>query len=164
MSAPTTTATRLQLSGVTVGDELPVLTYDVTAATVVLGALATRDWRPQHHDFKYATERNGVQDIFLNSPNQLAWFERYVTDWTGPYGRVGRLSFRMIDSIFPGDTMVFTAVVTSVDTDEVGCGWASVDITVKVGDRVCTTCKGRVAIPTSSDDNPWARRGENWKP
>ena len=96
--------------------------------------------------------------------NQLAWFERYVTDWTGPTGRVGRLSFRMIDSIFPGDTMVFTAVVSSVDTDDQGCGWAGVDITVKVGDKVCTTCKGRVGIPTSPDDNPWTRRGESWKP
>jgi acyl dehydratase len=165
MSSPTTTAVkRLVLSDVSVGDQLPPLTYDVTAATVVLGALATRDWRPQHHDFKFATERNGVKDIFLNSPNQLAWFERYVTDWTGPTGRLGRLSFRMIDSIFPGDTMVFTATVSSVDTDDTGCGWAGVDITVKVGDKVCTTCKGRVALPTSADDNPWTRRGESWQP
>jgi hypothetical protein len=60
--------------------------------------------------------------------------------------------------------MVFTAVVASVETDDVGCGWAEVDVTVKVGETVCTTCKGRVALPSSSDDNPWARRGESWKP
>src|SRR5206468_102143 len=41
------------------GLELEPLSYDVTATTVVLGALATRDWRPQHHDFHFATERNG---------------------------------------------------------------------------------------------------------
>jgi acyl dehydratase len=162
MSTPT--LTRLELSDVKVGDTLPSLSYDVTATTVVVGALATRDWRPQHHDYQFATERNGVKNIFLNSPNQLAWFERYLTDWTGPTGRVGRLSFRMIDSIFPGDTMVFTATVTDIETDDVGCGWVAVEIAVKVGEKVCTTCNGRIAVPTSPDDNPWTRRSESWKP
>ncbi len=163
MSAPTI-AKRLVLSDIAVGDELPPLSYDVTATTVVVGALATRDTRPQHHDYQFATQRNGVKDIFLNSPNQLAWFERYLTDWTGPTGRLGRLSFRMIDSIFPGDTMVFTAAVTSADTDDVGCGWVGVDIALKVGEKLCTTCTGRIAVPVSPDDNPWSRRGEAWKP
>ena len=163
MSAPTLAA-RVVLSDVAVGDELPPLSYDVTATTVVVGALATRDTRPQHHDFHFATERNGVKDIFLNSPNQLAWLERYVTDWTGPTGRLGRLSFRMIDSIFPGDTMVFTATVSSVETDDAGCGWVGFDIAVKVGEKVCTTCTGRVAVPVSPDDNPWTRKNESWKP
>src|SRR3954451_17584523 len=102
----------LTIDQVNVGDELPELSYDVTATTVVLGAIARRDWRPMHHDYKFATERNGVQDIFLNTPNQAAWFERYVTDWTGPLGRLGRMTFRMRDSVFPGDTMTFSAVVT----------------------------------------------------
>src|ERR1039457_1319936 len=66
------------------GDTLPELRYDVSATTVVLGALAARDWRPMHHDHDFAVNRNGTQDIFLNTPNQAAWFERYVTDWTGP--------------------------------------------------------------------------------
>jgi acyl dehydratase len=164
MTATPTATTRLTVADLKVGDRLPPLSYDVTATTVVLGALATRDWRPQHHDYHFATERNGVKDIFLNSPNQLAWFERYLTDWSGPTGRLGRLSFRMIDSIFPGDTMTFTASVTSVDTDDTGCGWIGVEIDVKVGERLCTTCKGRIALPTTAEDNPWARRGARWQP
>ena len=149
---------------VCVGDELPPLSYDVTATTVVLGALASRDWRPQHHDYAFATKRNGVQDIFLNSPNQAAWLERYVTDWTGPRGRLGKLGFRMLDSIFPGDTMVFTGTVTSVETDEFDCGWAAFEIAIKVGDKVCTACTGRVALPTNPSDNPWSRTNDQWKP
>jgi acyl dehydratase len=160
----TTAIARRLLSDINVGDELPSLSYDVTSTTVVLGALASRDWRPQHHDFHFATERNGVKDIFLNSPNQLAWFERYLTDWSGPTGRLGRLSFRMIDSIFPGDTMIFTATVTSVETDDQDCGWAGVNIVVTVAEKTCTTCAGRIALPTSPDDNPWNRRGDSWKP
>jgi acyl dehydratase len=160
-----TTATRGPLhTDVSVGDELPPLTYDVTATTVVLGALATRDWRPQHHDYHFATERNGVRDIFINAPNQAAWFERYVTDWTGPRGRLGRVGFRMKDSVFPGDAMRFTGRVTDVSTDVQGCGWVSLDLAVHVGDRLCTTCTARVALPTGPDDNPWSRRGETWQP
>jgi hypothetical protein len=163
VSTPTKTD-RLLFSDVLVGDQLPPLSYDVSSTTIVVGALASRDTRPQHHDYHFATERNGVKDIFLNSPNQLAWFERYVTDWTGPTGRLGRLKFRMLDSIFPGDTMVFTGAVSSVETDESGCGWAAFEIAVKVGDKVCTTCTGRVALPTGPDDNPWSRKGDSWKP
>ena len=51
---------------VSVGDELPVLQKDVSATTVVLGALASRDWRPMHHDHDFAVNRNGTRDIFLN--------------------------------------------------------------------------------------------------
>lgn len=70
----------LTIDQVAVGDTLPMLAVDVTPTTVVLGALASRDWRPMHHDYKFATVRNGVADIFLNTPNQAAWFERYVSD------------------------------------------------------------------------------------
>src|SRR5881275_3561468 len=111
------------MTEVTAGQALPTLEYDVSSTTVVLGALATRDWRPQHHDYHFATERNGLRDIFMNAPNQAAWFERYVTDWTGPRGRLGRVGFRMKDSVFPGDTMILSGTVTGVDVDETGCGW-----------------------------------------
>lgn len=159
-----TTDTVLTFDQVSIGDPLPPLSYDVTATTVVLGALASRDWRPQHHDYAFATQRNGVKDIFLNSPNQATWLERYVTDWTGPRGRLGKLGFRMLDSIFPGDTMTFTGTVTAAELDDTGCAWVGIDITVAVGERVCTTAKARIALPTTPDDNPWSRRGDQWKP
>lgn len=154
----------MKFSDLNVGNELPTLSYDVSSTTIVLGALATRDWRPQHHDYHFATERNGVQDIFMSSPNQAAWFERYVTDWTGPRGRLGRLGFKMTDSVFPGDTMTMTGRVTDTDTDDTGCGWATLEVVLRVGEKTCTTCTARVAIPTATDDNPWQRRGDNWKP
>jgi hypothetical protein len=42
------------LDQVQAGEALPELAYDVTATTVVLGALASRDWRPMHHDKDFA--------------------------------------------------------------------------------------------------------------
>ncbi|HEY7947849.1 MAG TPA: MaoC/PaaZ C-terminal domain-containing protein [Acidimicrobiales bacterium] len=154
----------LILSEVAVGDRLPDLAYDVTATTVVLGALASRDWRPMHHDKDFAVERNGTQDIFLNTPNQAAWFERYLTDWTGPHGRLGRMTFRMLGSVFPGDTMVLSGVVNEVVVDDSGCGWIGVDVTLSVDGDVKTTCAARVAVPVETDDNPWIRTGTRWQP
>jgi hypothetical protein len=155
---------RLTVDRVKPGLALPELVVDVTATTVVLGALASRDWRPMHHDKDFAQKRNGVRDIFLNTPNLAAWYERYVTDWTGPTGRLGRMKFRMRDSIFPGDRMVFRGSVEKIDRDDTGCAWAEVAIQVTVDQRVCTECSVRVALPTGPDDNPWSRRGERWKP
>ena len=158
------TAPRLLLDDVREGDALPELTYEVTSTTIVLGALASRDWRPMHHDYHFATERNGLRDIFMNTPNQAAWFERYLTDWTGPHGRLGRMRFRMHGSVFPGDTMVLSGTVTAVGVDEVGCGWVEVEVTLAVDAEAKTTCAARIAVPTTPDDNPWARRGDRWRP
>lgn len=146
------------------GAMLPELTVDVEPLTIVLGAMASRDWRPQHHDYKFATENNGVRDIFMNTPNLAAWFERYLTDWTGPFGRLGWIRFRMKDSVFPGEQMVFHGSVKGVDTDDVGCAWAELDLELRSGGRVTTVCTARVAIPASEGDNPWKRKGDRWKP
>jgi acyl dehydratase len=155
---------RLTLGDVSKGDALPPLRYDVTATTIVLGALAARDWRPMHHDHDFAVNRNGTRDIFMNTPNQAAWFERYVTDWTGPTGRLGRMTFRMKGSVFPGDTMTLAGVVEATAVDDTGCGWVELRITLTVDGELKTECTARVAVPTSPDDNPWRRRGDQWKP
>jgi acyl dehydratase len=155
---------RLTAEKVHPGDALPELAVDVTATTVILGALASRDWRPMHHDRDFATQRNGVRDIFLNTPNQAAWFERYVTDWTGPTGRLGRIRFRMKDSVFPGDRMVFRGSVTRLETDAAGCAWAELALELTADGRLATECSARVALPRHDGDNPWQRRGDAWKP
>lgn len=162
--ASTGSATAVLLGDVHEGDELPPLSYDVTATTVVLGALAARDWRPMHHDHDFAVNRNGTRNIFLNTPNQAAWFERYVTDWTGPRGRLGRMTFRMLDSVFPDDTMVFTGTVTDVSADNAGCGWVALKLALTVNGATKTTCTARVAIPVSPTDNPWSRKATQWRP
>lgn len=146
------------------GDALESLNYKVSATTVVLGALATRDWRPMHHDKDFAVHRNGTRDIFLNTPNQAAWFERFLTDWSGPAGRLGWVRFRMKGSVFPGDTMTLSGVVVDAVVDEVGCGFVTVDLSLSVEGSEKTTCRARLALPLDAGDNPWARRGERWRP
>ena len=81
----------LTLDQVRQGQALPELAIDVTATTVVAGAIASRDYRPMHHDKDFAVERNGVRNIFINTPHNASYFERYITDWTGPKGRLGKI-------------------------------------------------------------------------
>ena len=149
---------------VQVGDGLPTLEVPVTARTVVMGASSSRDWQPQHHDHAWATTRAGTKDIFLNTPNQAGWIERYLTDWTGPYGRFGRMRFRMRRPVYPGETLVFNGAVRETAVDESGCAWVDVDIELTVGEDVATEASARLAIPQDEKDNPWRRSGDDWRP
>jgi acyl dehydratase len=149
---------------VTVGQRLQPLEVAVTARTVIMGASSSRDWQPQHHDHAWAVERAGTKDIFLNTPNQAGWIERYLTDWTGPHGRLGRLRFRMRKSVYPGDTLVFNATVTDVVPDEAGHTWVGLDVDLTVEGETVTECSARVAVPTGPDDNPWSLGADRWNP
>jgi acyl dehydratase len=160
----------LLLSDIKEGLELPVLEKEVKPVTVVLGAMASRDWRPQHHDYKFATGKNGLDDIIMNTPNLAAWFERYLTDWTGPKGRLARIKFRMKDSVYPGETMRFSGTVTAVeagsaDGSDVGdVGWVEIAIELTTGEKSCVGCEARIAVPMTREANPWKLKGDDWKP
>jgi acyl dehydratase len=157
-------SSELLLGDVTNGAKLPVLEKEVKPVTVVLGAMASRDWRPQHHDYKFATEHNGLDNIIMNTPNLAAWFERYLTDWTGPKGRLGRIKFRMKDSVYPGETMRFVGTVTGIEALDDEVGWVDVGIELSAGDKLCVGCEARIALPRTPDANPWKLKGEDWKP
>lgn len=150
----------ITVADVAKGDRLPTLRVPVTARTVVMGAAASHDWQPQHHDHDWAVRRAGTRDIFLNTPTQAGWIQRYLTDWSGPRGRLGRLQFRMRETVCPGDELRFDAVVDDVTAD----GWVDLTVTLTVGDTAVTTCTARLAVPTTPDDNPWARHGDAWRP
>jgi hypothetical protein len=157
-------ANNLLIGDVKAGDQIADLVYDCTATTVAFGAIATRDIRPMHHDRNFAQNRNGVKDIFLNTPNLAHWFERYLTDWSGPKARLGRMKFFMRGSVFAGDQMTFQGVVDKVETDDQGCAWADVDVKVVVEGNPMTLCSARIALPLDENDNPWQRRGDQWQP
>ena len=45
-----------------------------------------------------------------------------------------------------------------------GCAFVSVAVTLLVDGETKTACAARIAIPRDDDDNPWARRGDQWRP
>jgi hypothetical protein len=140
------------------GDSLPTLEVKIRARHVVMGASSSRDWQPQHHDTHWAVERVMTKDIFLNTPNQAGWIERYLTDWTGPKGRLAKLRFKMKRSICAGDALRFDATVTGVEE-----GWVDLDVLLTVEGEVATECTARIAVPVS-DDDPWQRGADEWRP
>jgi acyl dehydratase len=150
------------VSGVAVGDRLPQLAVEVTARTVIMGASASRDWQPQHHDRTWAVERAGTRDIFLNTPNQAGWIERYLTAWAGPRARLGKLRFRMRRPVCPGDQLVFAGAVTGVTEDT--CCWVDVAVELTVDEEAVTLCAARLAVPRDDADNPWAQDADAWTP
>ena len=159
-----TMAETITAGDVQAGTKLPTLEVPISARTVIMGASASRDWQPQHHDHAWAVERAGTRDIFLNTPTQAGWIEKYLTDWTGPRGRLGRLRFRMRRSVYPGQTLVFKGVVGEANVDEAGTTWADLDIELTVDGETVTECGARIAIPTNDADNPWAKDAGSWKP
>lgn len=98
--------------------------------------MASRDWRPMHHDKDLVVERNGIKNIFMNSPNLAAWFERYLTDWTGLKGWLGRMTSKMKKPVFPGDEITFSRWVTHVSIADNGCYRADVDLAVSTAGDV----------------------------
>ena len=143
-----------------VGDALPELVVEVTPRTVIMGASSSRDWQPQHHDHAWAVAKVGPRGIFLNTPNQAGWIERYLTSWAGPAARLGRMRFRMRRTVCPGDELHVNGTVTGVADD----GWVDLDVTLTVAGEAVTTCSARLCLPRSSDDNPWSRHGDDWRP
>ena len=60
--------------------------------------------------------------------------------------------------------MTFAGVVEKLETDDVGCAWAHVAVTLRVGEKTVTECATRIALPSHEGDNPWRRAEERWKP
>lgn len=103
---------------VAVGDTLPELRIPITATLIVTGAIATRDFQKVHHDKDVAVAA-GTKNVFMNILTTNALVNRYVGQWAGPAARVGRINIRLGATNFPGDEMVFTGSVESVDGENV---------------------------------------------
>lgn len=146
------------------GERLPPLTIAVDATLVVAGAFATRDYSPLHHDARYAREQGGHRDLFLNTPTQLALFERYLCSTLGAGARIGRLRSRMTSPVYAGAEVSIDAEVQGADVDAAGCGWLRLEISLHADGNASSRCEARVALPVTAQDDPWVRRGEEWKP
>ncbi|MDO5743856.1 MAG: MaoC/PaaZ C-terminal domain-containing protein [Micrococcaceae bacterium] len=104
------------------GQQLPELKIPITASLIVTGAIATRDFQKVHHDKDVALAA-GTKNVFMNILTTNALVNRYVGQWAGPTARVGRINIRLGATNFPGDEMLFTGSVESVQGQ---------DVTVKV--------------------------------
>lgn len=132
----------VKASDIHVGDTLPELRVVMTAQKIISAAAATRDWQPIHHDHAIAIQ-SGLRGIILNAPSQAGWISKYITDWAGPQAQLKRLSFKMKDSICPGDDMCIHGDITECQPD----GHIAVTVTVSVDGKTKTVAQVIVSLP-----------------
>ncbi len=89
------------------GDELTSQTREITRTTIVATAISTRDFERVHHDHE-AAQNAGVKDIFLNILSTGGLIGKYLTDWSGPEGRLKKIDIKLGATVFPGDTLITT--------------------------------------------------------
>jgi acyl dehydratase len=103
-----------RVSEVKVGEELPPLDVPLTAAIIVGGAIASRDYTPVHHD-RAAAQASGMSDVFMNILTTNGYVGRYVTDWAGPDAAIRKVAIKLGAPNLPGDTMKMRGKVAKVD-------------------------------------------------
>jgi hypothetical protein len=133
----------LRLADVKVGDELPGLDVPLTAAVIVGGALASRDFTPVHHDSR-AAQAQGMQDVFMNILTTNGYVGRFVTDWAGPAAEIRGLSIKLGTPNVVGDVMKLRGRVASVDAEQ---GLVEVEVVGKNAWGNHVEGKVRLALP-----------------
>ena len=128
------------------GQELPLLSMDMTVTKLVMAASATRDWQPMHHDRDYARNKSRAKDIFINTGFNMGMMCRTITDWAGPKAFITKLSFKMEKSIYSGDTMTITGKVTGKRVED-GKNLVDVDLLVSNQDGPTTPASVTVELP-----------------
>lgn len=146
------------------GVSLPALTHTLSTRDIAIGAAGSRDWLEQHYDQRICAKRIGLDDILISTPAIAAWFERLVTEYTGVHGRIGRMQLTVRNSIISGETMTLGGTVTRTRTDETGCHWADIEAQLSVDGQQRAVASISVAYPAAAGDNPWSRRGDQWRP
>jgi acyl dehydratase len=132
---------------IAVGDELPQFDLPVTAAVIVAGAIASRDFMPAHHDRDFAV-RQGAPDIFMNILTTNGYVSRFVTDWAGPEAMVHKIAIRLGAPAVPGQPLRFTGQVvqTSQEGDE-----RMVEVAVRAANDLGDHATGTVVLSLPLD-------------
>ncbi len=132
----------LKASDVSVGLELPGFELPVTAAVIVAGAIASRDFMPAHHDRDFAVGQ-GAPDIFMNILTTNGYVSRFVTDWAGPEARVARIAIRLGAPAVPGQPLRFSGQVTGVTQAADEC---MVEVAVRAANDLGDHATGTVLV------------------
>lgn len=124
------------------GETLPPVTRDVDATLVVVGALATRDMYPVHHD-RAAAEQAGTPDVFMNILTTNGLMATYVTNWCGHAWDLRSIGIRLMMPNFPGDKMTTTGTVSRKWVEG---GQHLVEVEFRAENGIGVHCQGSAVI------------------
>ena len=102
---------QLYWSDVSIGDEIPSVSYPLNVYRLVMAAGASRDFNSIHHNSEYARE-TGAPEMYANNFFPQGMWERTVREYIGLAGEIKRLKgFRMKVFNTVGETIVTRGAV-----------------------------------------------------
>lgn len=142
----TVTAAAPDLQTLEAGQELPTMHKFPDEAQLFLYSAASHNPHRIHYDRDYA-RFEGHDDIIVHGPLQGAWLTQFVTDWAGPGARLLGVTWQNRASALPGEELVFSGTVTSVDPET---GTVELDIAEQTSDgRLLMPATARVRLPAA---------------
>ncbi|WP_416063857.1 MaoC/PaaZ C-terminal domain-containing protein [Rhodococcus indonesiensis] len=131
-----------RLRPIAVGDRGPEREFGpLTVTDIVRYAGASGDFNPLHHDDAAAKDA-GFAGIFSIGMFQAGLLATYAAEWLGPRN-IRRITTRFQEQVWPGDVLVCTGEVTSLD--------AQGEYTVVEVSLTCRRRGGGVAIAGSAE-------------
>lgn len=106
----TNSTPKLQYSAISIGDEAPVVSHELTRTDLVKYAGASGDFNPMHTD-EVAAKEAGLPSVFGHGMFSMGLLGRAVTDWAGA-GNLKVYGVRFTRQTWPGETLSTRIVVS----------------------------------------------------
>lgn len=107
----------LSFEDISVGDELPPLEKQITAARMMAYGAATWDFIRIHYDADYVRGL-GFDGPFLDGQMMGGFLAQQVQDWAGPGAFLRKLSFSNRVMVYPGDSVTCHVVVSAKSVEK----------------------------------------------
>lgn len=101
---------KLQYDAISMGDEGPVVTLQLSRTDLVRYAGASGDFNPMHTD-EVAAKEAGLPSVFGHGMFSMGLLGRALTDWAG-VGNLKVYGVRFTRQTWPGETLSTKIVVT----------------------------------------------------
>ena len=133
----------LTASGVAVGDVVTPFSMTVTQGQVNAYADASGDNNPIHLDPEFARSV-GLPGTIAHGMLEMGILAEAIASWAGGNANLLSLSCRFSKPLLPGDTIICTGTVVSVD--DAGVATLEVAASSDRGDRVLTNGRATVRL------------------
>ncbi len=139
---------QISFEGVTVGAELPVVSYPVTRLSLIKYCGASGDFNVIHWNERIARSV-GLPDVIAHGMFTMAQAGRFVTDWAGPLATVTEFGVRFSSMVVvPDDDIGATIDVSGQIEEKLDGNRVVIALTARSGDtKVLTRASAVVRLP-----------------